>query len=389
MVRGLDLQACRKTREVFTQMAGSSQDPSRVTVKRVRRNKGHESISRDSLQDRRLSFKARGIMGYLQSLPDEWDVNGAQGLADVSDKDGYYAVNEGIRELEEVGLFARLKRQAAGGRWEWLWVHSDDPADVAAAVEEWVSQGGQPPSPRRGPRAPQPGPRPGDDPGDQATTVLQFSVHGQPVDGSPADGEPRNKEVYSEIYSKKEIPGGESVNARASDRSPTAPPPSDLTEEPPGVYDPANPRCRAHLLVPAAERGPNCGACARTREWQAAKDQAAVVEAARALRECCMCDADGKRTDRYRAPLSPYRSCDHLTPTETVLAEIAAAEAELDRPRAPIATTPASSESARAAALTAYRQRASRRGMSAGNTLNGFLNPADSGHTDHVQARTG
>jgi hypothetical protein len=179
------------------------------------------------------------------------------------------------------------------------------------------------------------------------------------------------------------------VDASVAAAQEQSPPPGNPSEETPGIYDPANPRCREHRRIPAGERGPNCGACARAREWQAEKERVAAAAEAATLRECPMCDSSGQRVDEHRVPLSPYRTCDHSTPTATILAEIAAREAAMERPRAPIELAPASSESVRAAALASVRKRVTRRGLPAGNTPNGFLNPTNSGHTDQVQARTG
>lgn len=167
-----------------------------VQMQRVRRTKGFESISRDALQVKSLSFKARGIMAYLQSMPDEWEIHGAKGIADASDKDGYYAVNEGLKELEAAGFLTRLKRQGPRARWEWLWIYSDDPADVALAAEEWAaagavsSRGGNPRPRLQGelitPKAP----------------TSDDSVMGNFVHGQAEHGEPQNKEVDLEVDSR-------------------------------------------------------------------------------------------------------------------------------------------------------------------------------------------
>jgi hypothetical protein len=161
-----------------------------VQIQRVRGNKGYESISRDSLQNQALSFKARGIMAYLESMPDEWVVHGVKGIAAASDGDGHFSVNEGLKELEAAGLLARLKRQGPRAQWQWLWIYSDNPVDVAEAVREWIAAGtvssrGGNPQPMR----PSSVPVPATDP---PVPVLQF-----PVDGEPVDGEPLNREVNS------------------------------------------------------------------------------------------------------------------------------------------------------------------------------------------------
>jgi hypothetical protein len=171
--------------------------------------KGYEKISRDSLQLKSLTLKARGLMALLQSLPDDWECSGVKGIVEqFCEHDGYHAVNEAVKELEAHGLFARLKRQGQGGKWDWLWTYSDDPSEVANDVRRWEAEGfrvstnlagNKDPVRRsaRGTRTMFEELQHGDSPeGDAA--VLQKSEHGtmfeKSVDGSPVDGEPPNKE---------------------------------------------------------------------------------------------------------------------------------------------------------------------------------------------------
>lgn len=111
-------------------------------ARRARSHKGTESIRRDVLQEKALSLKARGLISLLVSLPDDWECHGVDGIAaKFCDKDGPHAINEGLKELEAAGLFARLKRQGEGGKWQWLWAYSDDPAEVAEEIARWETQG--------------------------------------------------------------------------------------------------------------------------------------------------------------------------------------------------------------------------------------------------------
>lgn len=62
--------------------------------------KGYEKISRDLLQRKTLSLKARGLIGLLLSLSDDWDCNGVEGIVrQFCDLDGVSAVSAGIKEL--------------------------------------------------------------------------------------------------------------------------------------------------------------------------------------------------------------------------------------------------------------------------------------------------
>lgn len=105
-----------------------------IQGQRIRKNKGHESIRREALQDDRLSFKATGMLAYLLSLPDNWTTD-AKRLAGAKNgtgkaREGRDAIQSGLRELEDAGYLVRRKYQDDKGRWRWIWKYSDNPADL-------------------------------------------------------------------------------------------------------------------------------------------------------------------------------------------------------------------------------------------------------------------
>lgn len=59
------------------------------------------------LNDERLSFKAKGLYGFIQSKPDGWAFS-AERIATKA-KDGYDSVCAGLRELEACGYLFRTK----------------------------------------------------------------------------------------------------------------------------------------------------------------------------------------------------------------------------------------------------------------------------------------
>lgn len=80
------------------------------------------TIDKTPLLDERLSWKARGIMAYLLTKPDDWEVSICN-LVNVSKHDGKKAAQSGIKELEEAGYVARFRLQDHQGRfcgWETL-----------------------------------------------------------------------------------------------------------------------------------------------------------------------------------------------------------------------------------------------------------------------------
>lgn len=76
----------------------------------------YTSIPNKILTDKNLSFKARGLLCYMLSLPDNWEFN-IDHLVTLSEKDGKTAIQSAFQELAAKG-FARLeqRRSANGAR---------------------------------------------------------------------------------------------------------------------------------------------------------------------------------------------------------------------------------------------------------------------------------
>lgn len=66
------------------------------------------------LEDDRLSFKAKGILAYLLSKPDNWKVI-VGNLVNYS-KDGKSAVYAGLKELKECGYYVKTPIRSEDGR---------------------------------------------------------------------------------------------------------------------------------------------------------------------------------------------------------------------------------------------------------------------------------
>ena len=91
-----------------------------MAVFRVNRNKNYTHMANYHFRDRELSWKAKGILSTMLSLPDDWDYSLA-GLATLSE-DGMSATRAAIKELEKHGYLER-KPIRNGGRfvdWEYL-----------------------------------------------------------------------------------------------------------------------------------------------------------------------------------------------------------------------------------------------------------------------------
>lgn len=82
---------------------------------RVEHKDRFTSVRNKTVRDRRLSYKATGILVYLLSLPDDAAVDRAE-LA-RGKRDGQDSVMTGLRELAEAGYLEYRKLQDERGRW--------------------------------------------------------------------------------------------------------------------------------------------------------------------------------------------------------------------------------------------------------------------------------
>lgn len=107
-------------------------------------------IGNETIRDRRLSYKARGILAYLLSLPDNWSIS-SQYLSTVA-PDGRDAVRTGLQELEATGYLVRTRIQdSETGRWGWHQVIYDTPrgkdvdkSENLSTTEDGLSDVGKP-----------------------------------------------------------------------------------------------------------------------------------------------------------------------------------------------------------------------------------------------------
>ncbi len=87
-----------------------------MMIHRNRRKKTYANIDKDALQDQMLSWKARGLLCYLLSLPDDWEISFVHLIAQ-SQKDGKTAIQSAFKELLDRGYARReYRRNAANSR---------------------------------------------------------------------------------------------------------------------------------------------------------------------------------------------------------------------------------------------------------------------------------
>lgn len=91
-----------------------------MPVYRVEKNQDYTVMCNHHLRDKRLSWKAKGLLSYILSLPDNWDFS-AKGLA-LAGRDGETLVRSALRELEDNGYLRRAPLRGDDGRitdWEY------------------------------------------------------------------------------------------------------------------------------------------------------------------------------------------------------------------------------------------------------------------------------
>jgi hypothetical protein len=86
-----------------------------MTIIRSARPEAHfTQIRNEVLRDQRLSFKARGVLAYVLSMPDNWRST-AEDIASQG-KEGRDAIRTALKELEELGYVQRRKVRGPDGR---------------------------------------------------------------------------------------------------------------------------------------------------------------------------------------------------------------------------------------------------------------------------------
>lgn len=84
------------------------------TVFRVEKTANYTVMSNYHLKDRRLSYKAKGLLSEMLSLPPDWDYT-LSGLAVIAN-DGIDSVRSAVKELEKYGYLVRYQRRDERGR---------------------------------------------------------------------------------------------------------------------------------------------------------------------------------------------------------------------------------------------------------------------------------
>ena len=103
------------------------------SVLRIIRKNNFTAVNNDFIRDEKLSWKAKGIIIYVMSLPEGWKLH----LAELSkhSKDGRDSTNNGIRELIENGYCSRRELRDSRGMFAGYEYTISDVRDFAPQTE--------------------------------------------------------------------------------------------------------------------------------------------------------------------------------------------------------------------------------------------------------------
>lgn len=101
-------------------------------------DRDYAKIRNAILNDERISFRAKGVLIYLLTRPDDWKVSERQ-LARVGNE-GVTAVRAALKELELAGYIVRRRMRGEGGRFEWESLVFDIPRAVEQHLQEPCSE---------------------------------------------------------------------------------------------------------------------------------------------------------------------------------------------------------------------------------------------------------
>ena len=100
----------------------------------IEKNKDYTIMSNYHLRDKYLSYKAKGLLSFMLSLPEDWDYS-LNGLVSLS-KEGIKAVRNILQELKNLGYLVIEKKQNEIGQFEYNYLIYEIPHSQKGDVDE-------------------------------------------------------------------------------------------------------------------------------------------------------------------------------------------------------------------------------------------------------------
>lgn len=100
-----------------------------MTTIRVAKRRRFTSVDRDTLNDKTISFKARGVLVWLLDKPDDWTTS--QERIEREGIEGREAIASAIKELETAGYIRRTRSRDGHGQWHVEWTVYERPGTAS------------------------------------------------------------------------------------------------------------------------------------------------------------------------------------------------------------------------------------------------------------------
>jgi hypothetical protein len=95
-------------------------------VGKKRKKNGFTQISNSMLEDDRLSWRAKGILAYMLSRPNNWKINKTDLYRKATE--GRDALDKALGELKETGYLHIYRNILENGKFDgWIWEYDDEP----------------------------------------------------------------------------------------------------------------------------------------------------------------------------------------------------------------------------------------------------------------------
>ena len=114
-----------------------------MSVFKITKNNNYTVMSNYHLRDKNLSYKAKGLLSFMLSLPDNWDYS-MRGLEKIS-KENIKAIRTILQELEKNKYLVRTRKQGEYGRFYYDYSIYETPYDLVPYYQKGYADNGHSP----------------------------------------------------------------------------------------------------------------------------------------------------------------------------------------------------------------------------------------------------
>ena len=116
---------------------------SKISVFKIEKTKGYTIMSNYHLKDRSLTYKAKGLLSFMLSLPDDWDYS-LKGLCAIS-KESRDGIRSILKELQEHHYLEIEKTRGDKGYFEYNYLiyeipHFINKGKIKNTPDTWMFQ---------------------------------------------------------------------------------------------------------------------------------------------------------------------------------------------------------------------------------------------------------